>query len=369
MRRCSAHRTPRARRAVRGMTLISLMIGLLVGSLVLTALASTFNFFSAQRRQIVGGDTILQAALNGLGDIQRSVKTAGATTMNGSLLCPSINIYKDGVGTIANAASTQPVRVVASTSGSDQITVAGATSLYGTMGIRVVNAMPNASAVLKVNNTIGLAVGDLFVVGTPNTNLPCSMMQVTQLQNQGNGNPTAQIVHNPGEGGPYNPPNPAQVFSNAPSYPEGSVILKMGAFNWLTYRVTGDNLEVVDALAGTTTVIAENVVGMKVWYGTSNGISKSIEQWIPATGTWAAPTTTQIQAIRAIRIGLVVRNPDFVKPASGSTCDATANATFTLWESGPTFNVSTGVADWACYRYRTLNLVVPLRNVIYGEPT
>lgn len=342
------------------------MIGVIAGAMVIGAVASSLSFFQAQRRQLTGGDTILQAGLAGLTEIQRAVKGSGATINNGQALCSTINVYYDGRGAIADGASAAPVAATSGGTASDQLSVLAASSLFGAMPNRVVSPMPSASAVLKVSNTIGLADGDLFLVGLPNSTLPCSLMQVTQLMTTGFGK---DIQHNPGSSGPWNPPNPATVFTNAPSYPEGSLILKVGAFNWLTYRIQGDNLEVVNRVTGASMVIAENVVGMRVWYGTSNGVTKSIEQWVAPTGSWATPSTTQIAAIRAVRIGLVLRNPEFVKPASGSTCDATANSTLRLWIDGPTFDVSNTAADWACYRYRTLNIVAPLRNTIYGEQT
>lgn len=349
-----------------GVSLVSLLIGVLVGALVLTAAMSSFAFFQGQRRQLVGGDGVLQQGIAGLAELQRAVKSSGATTMNGALLCSTINIYRDGVGTIADGSPTSPVRIVDGGTGSDTLTVTIASSLMGTMPVRVVSSQPPNSKVLQVNTAMGIVTGDLILVGQPASTLPCTLKQVTNTNNTGWG---ANIQSNPGANGDWNPPNASNAFTTAPSYPAGSVVVKVGNFNWVTYRIVGDDLQMLDNATGATQVIAENVVGMRVWYGTSDGTNRNIEQWIGATGAWVTPTPVQVAAVRAVRIGLVLRNPEHERSSTGGACDTTTNAVLTLWTGGPTFDLSTTGADWSCFRYRTLTLVAPLRNVIYGEQT
>jgi len=107
-------------------------------------------------------------------------------------------------------------------------------------------------------------------------------------------------------------------------------------------------------------------VQMKAWYGTTNGTVPQIEQWVPATGSWASPLdTAHINAIRAIRIVVVARSQHAEKPTVvGGSCDATTTAPAS-WTGGPTLNLS-GDANWQCYKYRTLTLVAPLKNIIFG---
>ena len=349
-----------------GATLIAIMVALLVSFTVSLGVYSSLSLFEGNRRTLVGGDSTLENAVAALSEVQRGVKHAGTSILQqGSLFCPSINIYYSGT-VVADGAPLAPAFIVDGGSSSDEITVAFGNSLFGAMQNRVIEDMPSPSAILKVNTNIGLAVGDLFLIGNPGSALPCSLKQVTSFPPAG---PSwINIQTNPGASGPWNPPNPNTVFANAPSYPAGSIIMRIGRLNWLTYRVNNQRLEVVDELTDTSEIIAENVVAFKAWYGTSDGTNKNIEQWIPATGAWVTPTATQIAAMRGIQIAVVVRNPNHVKSTrSDGTCDATANASLELWPDGPTYDLAGVSSDWACFKYRTLSLVVPLRNVIYGE--
>lgn len=358
------HARPSSRRS-RGITLIAVMVGVSVGFIIIAAVFSGFGFFEGQRRQMTGGDGALQNTLGGISEIQRSVKAAGSSiTRSGQLFCPSINIYYDGRGTLADGVPIAPVAIADGGSGSDTLTVAFGSSLFASMPIRIVEQMPNPSAILKANAFTGLAVGDLFVIGTPGTSLPCSLMQVTHLATTGQ---NVHIQHNPGQSGPWNPPNPRNVFSNAPDYPAGSVIARIGTLQWVRYQVRAGRLEAVDLIAGTTAAIAEHVVALKAAYGTVDGTNRAIEQWVSATDAWANPSALQIAAIRAVRLGVVLRNPEHVKSTrADGACDASATQTVSFWQDGPSFDLDTLGEDWRCFKYRTFTLVVPLRNVIYG---
>lgn len=352
------------RRGERGMSLVSVMVGAIIGGIVVASTFASLAFFQMQRRQGVGSDTALQGGMAALLELQRAVKAAGSFTMaSGRPMCASINIYNQGSGVLANG---RPISAIAITDGgvsSDTLTLTNATSMFAGTPARVIAAMSSANSSLKLGNAIGLAVGDVAVVGAPGTTLPCTLLQISGLSASG---AFVDLLHDAGVSAPWNPVDAAAVFTNAPSYPEGALVWRVGQLNWLTYRVVGNRLQATDELAGRVDVIADQVVAMKAWYGTNDGTNKSIEQWVPATGAWTAPSATQVASLRAARIGLIVRVAAPAPPANG-TCNATATALVALWPSGPTFDLSSLGSDWACYTYRTSNMVAPLRNVIYGE--
>lgn len=354
------------RRHEHGATLVAIMVALVISFTVSLGVYSSLAMFEGNRRSLVGGDTVLENALAAMSEVQRGIKHAGASVLlQGSLYCPTINIYYDG-DVIADNAPLAPVLIADGGSGSDRVTVTYSNSLFGSMQNRVVEDMPTPSAILKVNTSVGLAVSDLFLIGMPGSSLPCSLKQVTSFPPAG---PSwVDVQTNPGASGPWNPPNPATVFSNAPRYPAGSILMRIGRFNWLAYEVVNNRLQVTDLITDTTEVIAEHVVAMKAWYGTSDGTNKNIEQWIRATGSWAAPSATQITAVRGVQLAMIVRNPNHYKTTrSDGACDATTTASVEMWPAGPAFDLATLGADWSCFKYRTVSLVVPLRNVIYGE--
>lgn len=352
------------RQSERGITLVSVMVGAIIGGIVAASAFASFSFFQVERRRTVGSDTATQGGLAAMIELQRAVKAAGAITMaSGQPLCATINAFNAGSGVVADG---RPIAAVAITDGgtnSDTLTLSFASSMFAGTPNRVITQMASTTGSLRLSNSIGLAAGDLVVVGAPGTQLPCTLMQVTGLPATGF---NVDLQHAASPSAPWNPPDPAAVFTRAPLYPEGALVWKTGRLNWLTYRVIDSRLQVTDELSGAVEVIADQIVSMKVWYGANDGANKNIEQWIPATGPWAAPTPAQIATLRAVRIGLVVRVAAPANPEAG-VCAATPAAIVTLWPGGPTFDLSGLGADWACYVYRTLTLVAPLRNVIYGE--
>ena len=81
------------------------------------------------------------------------------------------------------------------------------------------------------------------------------------------------------------------------------------------------------------------------------------------------PTTSAEWAqIVAVRVAVVARSSLMEKPnATTGLCDTTTAASVNMptW-SGGTFDLSAN-ADWQCYRYKTFETTVPLRNMIWKQ--
>jgi type IV pilus assembly protein PilW len=61
----------------------------------------------------------------------------------------------------------------------------------------------------------------------------------------------------------------------------------------------------------------------------------------------------------------VGRAPQREKPTvADGPCDATTTAP-QAWADGPALDLSAD-PDWQCYRYKTLMLTIPLKNIIFG---
>jgi type IV pilus assembly protein PilW len=62
---------------------------------------------------------------------------------------------------------------------------------------------------------------------------------------------------------------------------------------------------------------------------------------------------------------VVARAPHREKPTvANGPCDATQEAPET-WTGGPAIDLSAD-PDWQCYKYKTLLLTIPLKNMIFG---
>jgi type IV pilus assembly protein PilW len=345
----------------RGITLVAMMVGMVISFSLTLGVYSSLSLFDTKRREMIGGDVSLESALGALSELQWGIKHAGTAVAQGpTAYCPTMNIYYNGF-VIANGAPLAPVRITANAGNTDQITVAYSGSLLGAMQNRVVMPMANAAAPYTVNTSTGLTAGDLVIVSMPGTTDPCTLAEVTGLQSTPLG---VNVLHAHGTS-LWNPPSPSSTFANAPSYPAGATVMRAGRFNWLNYRVVDNRLETNNLITGEIEVIADNVVGLRAWYGTTDGSNRNIEQWIAATDSWADPTPAQLNAIRAIRVAVLVRNPQHQKPGAAG-CEATTTSTLNAWPGGPSFNLALLGTLWGCHKYRVLTLVVPLRSFIYG---
>ncbi len=351
--------TVNARRQA-GISIVEMMVGLMVGMLVTLSAWGTVMFYEANRRTGIGGNSALENGLATALAIQRDVKSAGlGFVFAGVPACATLNVFHNGV-TTADGTALAPVTITDGGAGSDQVSVAYSGSILGGAPVRTIAGMAAPNDLIKVNTTGNIVTGNMVLVASASGADPCTLMQVTNATVAGFG---TEITRAAGE---WNPTDPGTAFTNAPSYPANSNVIRADGFTWVTYRVTNGALEVVDNLTAAVDRLAENVVLLKAQYGTSNGTTPQIEQWVGATGAWAPPLdATHVAAVRAIRIVVVARSPHRERPTvAGGPCDATPVAPDS-YPAGPAIDL-TADPDWQCYRYKTLLLTIPLKNVIFG---
>lgn len=348
-----------------GFSLVSLMVGLFVGLLVVLAVQGSAALFETNRRQMISGNDAFENAMGGLLAIQRATKQAGlALALDGRLACESVNIHRNGV-TIADGLLIPPVLIGDGGDDSDTVTLAFANSIQAAMPAQTIRPIAASDNDAYVSNALGLNTGDVVMVGVPGAGTPCTLMQISAVASIASP-PSVKLTFAGVTA--WNPADRSSTFTTMPNYSTGALLQRVGNWNWLTYRVNAGRLEEVDNVGGTANVVADDIVYLKAAYGVTNGMDRSIEQWAPPVGGWANPSTIQLDAVRAVHLGVVARNPQRVKPSvAGGACDATTAPTITLWPFGPTVDLSRLGSDWACYRYRVLTLAVPLRNVIFGD--
>ena len=361
----------------RGFTLVELMVGMAIGLLVaLTAATAMITFDTTQRRD-VGEDAALENSAIFLFSVAHEVKNSGISPVdfNNALVCTQFN-FSSTDGTLLDAAPVYPVQITdGGASGSDQINVAYMKSILGKSSTRLIGDMTSPAADLAVASSAGFSTGDLVVVGVTGGGSPCTFMQVSSIGAVGL---NANFKHAAGSTMPYNPADPAATFTNAPSYPAGSLVFGSGGFAYVSYQVGANGLHMLDNLTtpSNANMINEDVVFMKAQYGISTGSGQPL-QWVSAgTAPWNALNSALAAEIKAIHVGIVARNSQFIQPAThGGSCDATVNTGAGspgkpyLWSGGPTVDLSAALAagnsSWGCYKYRTYDLVMPLKNVLF----
>jgi type IV pilus assembly protein PilW len=356
----------------RGFTIVSLMVGMFVSLIVVLAVYGSASFFEINRRQMMAGNAAFENGVAGLTELQRAIRQAGLSIAgSGGLACPSVNIFHDGA-VRADGAVIPPVAIIDGGADSDRVTVAYANSLLAAMPAQSTHSMAADATEIRTSSALGIEPNDLVMVGVPGDVLPCTLMQISEIVPWPRpAAPAPETILRHGEPSTWNPADRAASFADMPQYPVGTLIQRVGPpenWNWLTYRIADGRLEALDNTTGATTVLADDVVYLKAAYGTTSGTDRTIEQWVAATDSWATPNPAQLRVIRAIQLGVVARNPQRVKPSlTGGPCDATTDSQITLWPGGPIVDLSRTAADWACFTYRELTLVVPLRNMIFGD--
>ena len=334
--------------AQQGFSLAGTMTGLLVGLMVAASALGTASFMEAQKRAAMGGNSALTNGSFGIFRIESASKLAGLGLLaQKSFACTSINLSYKGI-VLLDGAPLYPLLIADGGALSDTLSVAYVDSLTSAAPAHLLMPMANEADSIKVSNAPDAQVGRLLLVQS--TALPCTVFGITAVTSSGFGR---DIAH---AGGDYN----GGAYSTPVAYLENSRAAVSTGLTWSTFRINRNTLEEVNNITGAVMVVASDIIAMKAQYGITDGVSSSISNWVAATGLYAAPSLTDMERVRAVRVGLLARSPD-----RNPDCLASDGAP-PLWPAGPTFNIMAS-SDWKCFKYRSLNMVIPLVNVALGK--
>ena len=376
------------RRRHSGFSMVELMVGIVIAIVVVTIVMQALAVFEAQRRRTSGGsDSSINGAL-ALFQVERDVRMTGYGLISPTgMLCPlGINIYYNGtvISDGATGNGLAPIVITDGASGApDQVRIVRSDSAYGIAPTTIVKNMPNASSIVTADGTAGLAQGNDFIVGAADGSKICTLMQASQdPQQTGNG---WNLQHNPSY--LWNPPNPNNVFTTAPSYAIGDVVTSMGSLQLSTYAIQCDDNATPSATNRCDLVqynpvtagapinwananvshLARGIVNLQAQYGiaAAGDPSGTVVSWVDATGpTWAAPTAANVLRIKAIRVAIVARSSTYDKAV-------VSPSTLTLWPASTspagTQQTMTLSAAQQHYRYQVFYQVIPLINLIWAN--
>jgi len=360
-----------------GFTLIELMVGMAIGMIATIIIVQVMSVFEAQKRTTTGS---ADAQTNGgiaLYSIAREVQMGGFPLLpiaDSALECTSVAFGSTGI-TGTNVTGLAPVIVTegvssSGVSASDTITIRYGSSLMGG-AVSQITAM--SGSVATVGSSLGCTAGDITLI---NTGAVCNMSKVAAAPAL-----TTTTV-------------PLVDIAGAASTAN---LACLGTWNQVTYAVntaTGnlDRTVVVNGVSSTAPSVV-GVVNLQVQYGISaSSTSNQITRWVNAknigdlggagidgvsTGAdWGSSMTVPNRnRIKAIRIAVVARNAKIEPTAVSSACNSLTSATPTglcAWAGSttnpaPSVDLSQGDANWAKYRYRVFETIIPLRNVIWSK--
>lgn len=391
-----------------GFSLVELLVALIVSLLVMLAAVGSTSFYEANRRNTVGGNNALENAMASVLHLQKDARMAGLglSGSNGTATCSSINVYYNGTTTNAQAYSAVSISKGANDKTSDQITFMYSDPI-GTVPVSSPvcktpnkdnpttvcddtnsSGPPAASSDVPVLSTAGFTASQVAMLVPPhdlkpapdNVPLPCTVVGITAVQDE-----SSHIQFHPGNGctgtACWNPPNAGPFAKltgicndgttdcnkNTMNIPPGTRLMTTGPIRWVTYRINDrqefEKVEQTGGAAGLTSVIADNVVMLRMQYGISASASSSkIIKW--------SNTAADQSTIKAIRIVVVGRSPQRVKDKTAEgVCAATtaAPAHGLIITEGTDDSIGMDLssnADWRCFYYKTTSMTVPLKNIV-----
>jgi type IV pilus assembly protein PilW len=359
---------PLARRTAAGFSLVEIMVGMVIGMLGLIIMMQVFSLSESQKRATTGGGDAQSSGAIALFGLQRDVRQAGFGTSDPKLVGCSVTL-RTGV----TVTSFAPVTINhAAITGQD----ANTDTLLVTYGGS--NGSPQGDTITTQPASAGTAVSpDIYAMATPTSftagdqviatpqirATPCNL-SVAGVASIGTGN-AANVIVTAGSG--------VTNMTNGTLFnlgPQSNVKV-------LAYAIRGGNLTLCDYMANNCgdaannnnaaiwVPIANNVVSLKALYGHDtntpmDGIADEFNSTSPTTACgWVK--------VFGLRLALVARNATFEKTA-------VTTAAALAWDGDTASNAAavaandidlSADANWQNYRYRVLQTVVPLRNLVW----
>jgi type IV pilus assembly protein PilW len=229
-----------------------------------------------------------------------------------------------------------------------------------------------ASALFSLGRSLKMAGYGIFpsTYAAPYLADPASTAPVTITPGAANGSDTILLKYRQSwDLGPFSPPVGAG-FTTPPAL----------TFETINVQITGNLTQLVSSTipdpapayatvagaAAATNVISDGIVLMKAEYGT--------DTTVPLNGivdTWSQTAPANVLSVLAVRIVLVARSaqPEVTRDATGNIAACATTTVFPTWTDSATIpldlSANAGLAagdSWKCYRYKTFENTVPLRN-------
>ncbi|MBI1887897.1 MAG: PilW family protein [Nitrosomonadales bacterium] len=344
-----------------GFSLVEIMVGMVIGLLSTIIVMQVFATFEGQKRTSTSGSDAQTNGGVGLYTIERDVRMGGYGFADaiGCALNRSFN------GTALASLALAPVMIGNGTgaNGSDTLTIIASNKTSWSVPIRVIVNHAQAATEFNTNATLGIAQGDLLIAYEATTPPNCTLFQVD------NANPVLNpIDHTAGSW------NGNSAIFPAAGYSTDALLINAGSFMMHIYSLDANsNLVFGDYLSATNTtnsqILSPDIVSLQAEYGfdTRAGAQTDarVDTWsatmIDADVSGTIGDAGDINRIYALRFAVVARSGLMEKPLADGSCDITTASP--TWAGGAID--LTALANWQCYRYKTFETVVPLRNMLW----
>ena len=355
-----------------GIGLVDLMVGLAIGLLAMLVILQVAVLFESRRKATLGSSDAQTNGINAMALISRDLRIAGyGLGPSDALACSVKRHYQNDIADLV----LQPVTITDGLLGaSDTLRILASAKQDGSAAAHLITTHPADALTLLVDSTLGIVVNDLLVLQEPGKS--CTMFQATAV-------PVSDVKVSHQTTSDWNSATPATLFPTS-GYGVGASVINLGAVMHHQYSVSANKqLQAEHYLSANdswqTMPLASNVVSLQAQYGFDNRpgmqATPQVTWWsssmLDADGNGTTGDNGDLRRLLAIRIAIVARS-DKPEPPAATGCNtavapvwlAGAEANGKLTETA--INVS-GDPNWRCYRYRVLQGVVPLRNLIWNQ--
>ena len=345
------------------------MVGLALGMLTLLAMSQVYIAFHFQHRGTDSDIGAQTSAMNALYAIERDLLQAGRGLSDRRLLgCTG---RRDGGASLVLA----PAQIAPGASG-------GPDTLRLLLGdsraapAAMTGALAPGSTVIALGSTLGMHAGDALALQQDGR--PCALVRIASV------NSTLQASRVAEDG---NAPQSEVDAVGAGGYGVGAVAFNLGQLSQVSYALAGTTLQrtrmAYPGAVQVTENIASGIVSLRLQYGfdTRPGEQSRLEvnTWsqtmVDADRSGISGDRGDWQRMAGLRLAVVARSPMRQAPGADGACSATLAANAPRWQATQTDGTPgrspislAHVPNWQCYRYRVVETVVPLRNVIWGAP-
>ncbi len=367
----------------QGFSIVEIMVGLAIGLISMLIVIQVFTTFEGQKRTTTSGADAQTNGGLGLFSMERDIRMAGYGF--GAAVGCTLQTSQAVAAPFGNALLL-PVSIVKTANLPDSITLLTSNKTDWSVPIRYIPipaATPPQFApanTIGVSSTIGIAANDMMLALQDPV---CTLFQVNSVDTSDPANPF--IVHNAGAwNGALLAPAVAPTYTSTDSLMDlGDLeghdysVDNNGNLIFTTYCAANNGNPVCPAADNTTSpqTLASDIVTMKAQYGFDTHadprLSVNVDSWsdvmVDADGNGTTGDTGDVRRLYAVRMVLVARSGLKEKPPTVGACNTTtANPTW----AGGTIDISrnpdgTTNPDWQCYRYKTFETVIPLRNLIW----
>lgn len=336
----------------KGATLVSLMVGLVLSLLIGVCVMGSLQVYTAQQKQATGISGVSVSAQTVLNNLKYEIAQTGRglVSSNGEL-CSGLNFAYNGT-LYADGVNYGSFIYTESKTGEPSIQVMYAHSVESSNSAKVVQL--SAAGLPEISGYLPAAVNDAVMLKDGNTGI-CEFRSIASFSSADSN--TALTFKT------SDPYNKGVTFTTPVVVDNALRIFPIKGINVISITKNGTNLNATFPLLGTTGVLLKNVQSFSVKLGVSDGITNTISNWIDpvkdsSTGIdWSTLTGVPSLRVKAIKIGLLMKSPQKEKMANG-VCTVTTTYP-TLFDK----TIKPAESDWGCYRYRSFQVVIPLKNL------